>query len=203
MGLFQPAQKQKCGGKRFANQWVAVGARAAPPARWLAAVNSGLTRIGGGGDIAGDWWCACAGDARERGAVRGTYLSISIYIYILLLLLLSLSLAFHLLFFFGERRMPSSGGIESLAWRRHTEPRSLMISQSWAKIKLAHHNHARKKNKKNRTSASIITHRPRQKAQAGRPARQVVSLRTHAHRAAARHRHRWRVGKRGHRDRGV
>jgi len=96
--------------------------------------------------------------------------------------------------------MPSSGGRESLAWRQHIEPlpRSQMISQSGAKRKLTYHNHTRTK-KRNHTSASIVAHRPRQKAQAGRPAWQVVRLRTHAHRAAAQHRHRWRVGKRSHR----
>jgi len=111
----------------------------------------GAAGIGGGGGVAGDWWCACAGDARERGAARGTYFS---YLY-LTIYYITISISLDPLFFFGERRTPSSGGIESLAWRRHTEPRSLMISQSWATRKLAHHNHARKKKKK----SSVFQHR--------------------------------------------
>jgi len=59
-----------------------------------------------------------------------------------------------------------------------------MIFQSGAKRKLMYHNHTRPK-RRNHTSASIVAHRPRQKAQAGRPAWQVVCLRTHAPRRRA------------------
>ena len=55
---------------------------------------------------------------------------VSLYLY-LLTTTISISLFTHN--FFIERRTPSSGGIESLAWRRHIEPRSLMISQKLGK----------------------------------------------------------------------